>query len=130
MSQTICFRAPEVSVAVNGQVLGMAQSVELRVSSAPVTVRSFGMRDPIAVLKGPRTYTVTMRRLVMDRLDFPKQPSLSGLSEFTLSLSDGVLETTFCGCHVTGESLSCEAGKLLIETLELQAQSRTWNNLT
>ena len=130
MSQPICFPAPEITVAVNGQVLGMVQSVELQVDAAPITVRSFGTRDPVAVLNGPRTYTVTLRRLLMDRMDFPKQPSFSGLSDFTLSLSDGVLETTFCGCHVTAERLSCEAGKLLIEMLELQAQSRSWSNLT
>lgn len=130
MSEPVIFPVPPVEVRMNGQLLGMTQRVELRVETEPVEVRSFGKRDPVAVVDGKRVYTVTLRRLLLDRADFPNQPSASGLSSFSLSLSDSVMETTFTDCRVVKESAVCEAGGVLIEALEIRATGRTMNNLS
>lgn len=130
MSDLLTFPVPPVEVRVNGQLLGMTQSVQLRVESAPVEVRSFGKREPVAIGGGERVYTVTLKRLLLDRADFPNQPAASGLDGFSLSLSDSVLETTFTDCRITKETVSCEAGGLLLEELEIRATGRTLSNLS
>ena len=130
MSELLGFPVPPVEVRVNGQLLGMTQRVELRVETEPVEVRSFGKRDPAAIVDGKRVYTVTLRRLLLDRADFPNQPAASGLGSFSLSLSDSVMETTFTDCRVTKECVTCEAGGVLIEALEIRATGRTVNNLS
>lgn len=130
MSDVIISPAPAIEVRVNGQLLGMTQSVQTKVETTPVVVHSFGAREPAAVINGKRTYSVTLRRLLMDRTQLPNQTAASGLDEFSLSLSDGVMETTFHGCRVTRENTSYEAGKLVIEELEIQAKGRAWSVLS
>lgn len=129
MSEPTVFPAPAIEVRLNGKLLGMTQSFQTRVVTAPIAVHAFGKRDASAIAEGQRDYTVTLRRLIVDSTALPNQPSASGFGEFSLSLSDGTLETTFTGCRVTRESTLCEAGKLTVEELEIRAMGRTWSNL-
>lgn len=129
MSEPTVFPAPAIEVRLNGKLLGMTQSFQTRVVTAPIAVHAFGKRDANAIAEGQRDYTVTLRRLIVDSTALPNQPSASGFGEFSLSLSDGTLETTFMGCRVIKESTLCEAGKLTVEELEIRAMGRTWSNL-
>lgn len=129
MSEPTVFPAPAIEVRLNGKLLGMTQSFHTRVVTVPIAVHAFGKRDASAIAEGQRDYTVTLRRLIVDSTALPNQPSASGFGEFSLSLSDGTLETTFTGCRVTRESTLCEAGKLTVEELEIRAMGRTWSNL-
>lgn len=129
MSEPTVFPAPAIEVRLNGKLLGMTQSFHTRAVTVPIAVHAFGKRDASAIAEGQRDYTVTLRRLIVDSTALPNQPSASGFGEFSLSLSDGALETTFTGCRVTRESTLCEAGKLTVEELEIWAMGRTWSNL-
>lgn len=129
MSEPTVFPAPAIEVRLNGKLLGMTQSFHTRVVTVPIAVHAFGKRDASAIAEGQRDYTVTLRRLIVDSAALPNQPSASGFGEFSLSLSDGTLETTFTGCRVTRESTLCEAGKLTVEELEIWAMGRTWSNI-
>lgn len=129
MSEPTVFPAPAIEVRLNGRLLGMTQSFRTRVVTVPIAVHAFGKRDASAIAEGQRDYTVTLRRLIVDSAALPNQPSASGFGEFSLSLSDGTLETTFMGCRVIKESTLCEAGKLTVEELEIRAMGRTWSNL-
>ena len=129
MSELSVIAAPTIKVWINGKLLGMVQSFRTEARTAPVVIRSFGKSAPAAVAEGERDYTVTLRRLVLGADAFPNQTPASGLRDFSLSLNDGVVETTFTGCYVTSESTSYEAGKLVIEELVLRASGRAWSQL-
>ncbi len=129
MSELSVIAAPAIEVWINGRRLGMVQSFRTEVRTTPVVIRSFGKSAPVAVAEGERDYIVTLQRLVLGADAFPNQTAASGLRDFSLSLNDGVVETTFTGCYVTNESASYGAGELLVEELVLRASGRAWSQL-
>lgn len=128
MSELCLAATPKIEVRIDNVTVGMTQSVETRVHTALTPVHAIGQCEPTALVRGKREYTVTLKRMVVDRAVFPSQLPVSELDDFSLTVSDGVLETTFTDCRVAKEISRYDVGGLFIEELEVCALGRAWAN--
>lgn len=116
---------PSVEVLINGNRIGMLQDYSVTERTTVYPQRGFGSNTPAALLPGEISYSLTLKRLLLDRLEIPLQFSPYGLKDFTLTIREQRRSLTFSGCQWTLIKESYSLGQSLLEELQLSAKSCT-----
>lgn len=124
MAEKMLPLAPSIQVSVNGTRLGMLQSCQERTLADLRLVGAVGTKGLSAILPTKRRYRITFRQLKVAPDYFSHAVDLHGLSNFSVSISDGHTTVTYSGCEFSALTTRCDVDGLCIEEAEICALQR------
>ncbi len=124
MDYPLIFSAePSVEVFWNGERVGLIQEFTVSRNAECLPVWGFGDELPGTVYSGKTSYTVVLKRLLLDRQELPAELSAFDLKEFTLELRLQTRRLTFSGCRISLLRESYQLGQNVVEELQVSAAS-------
>lgn len=114
---------PEVTVLLNGERIGLLQEFTVSRSVVCTPLWGFGDALPGAVYSGKRSYSVVLKRLLLDRQELPAKLSAFDLKDFTLELRLPTRRLSFSGCQTSLIKESYTLGQNVVEELRVSAAS-------
>ena len=109
----------DIRIGMNGVRLAAAEGYRICTEVGSTTVHACGQTAPVAVLRDPPKYTVTLRRLrLREEVTLPQE-------EFTMTIRRPGGSLCFTGCLWTTAREEAEADGRLWEALTLTAASCT-----
>ena len=112
---------PAVEILINGRRIGLLQEYSVSQKTAIHAPKSFGSNSPAALLPGEVSYAITLKRLLLDRVELPMQFAPYGMKDFTLTIREQQRSLTYSGCQWTLIKESYQLGQSLLEELQLVA---------
>ena len=116
---------PSVEVFINGSRIGLLQEYSVAIQTDVRPLRGFGSGKAAAIHSGATSYTVKLKRLLLDRLELPHQPMLYFLEDFTLEIKEQQRGLRFQGCQWALIKENYCLGQTILEELELVATDFT-----
>ena len=112
-----------VELFINGTRIGLLQEYSVTEKTTVHTLRGYGSNKPAALQPGEVVYSVTLKRLLLDRLELPLQFSPYNLRSFELTIQEQQRGISFQDCQWTLIKESYSLGQTLFEEMQLLAKS-------
>ncbi|MBQ3216602.1 MAG: hypothetical protein IJB35_02165 [Oscillospiraceae bacterium] len=114
---------PALEISINGNRIGMLQEYEITTKTDITPLYVLGNSRVQDFQTGTKYYSITLKRLILDRKGLPSQYDPSNLTGFTLVLRSNLQTMEFGGCHWVRIRESYKLGETVAEELELVALS-------
>lgn len=110
---------PALKVYYNTQRVGLIQDYSILTQWEVTPIRSFGTEQPHTLHQSAPFYTVTLKRLMLDRAFVPSQIAPYGTENFQLTIEDNHQSIAFYNCQWERIQQSYHLGESIFEEMRL-----------
>ena len=114
----------DISIAVNGQRLAVAQSYKARTAKESRYVEAFGSREPVGAVDGRVKHLLELTRVCVTGAALRERVDFYALTDFNVVIAKPDRRVIYSGCQWTEISEAASAGGLLFETVTIAASRR------
>ncbi len=114
----------DIYLEAEGKKIAVVQSYTAKASKTSQTIEAFGESEPVAILPGQHTYTLTLRRLYATDEAISDSINFYDLEDFSLVICKPDRKVIYSGCQWSGIAEEGQLGTMVAETVTVLAAKR------
>ena len=111
-------------IYLDGKKIAVVQSYTAKANKVSRTVEAFGEREPVAILAGQSSYTLTLQRLYATDDAISDGINFYDLEDFSLVICKPDRKVIYSGCQWSGIVEEGQLGAMVAETVTVLAARR------
>ncbi len=116
--------AADIYLEINGIKAAVVQSYTAAIRQESRVVQALGQRQPVAAVRGPETYTITLSRLYATDEAIRDGIRFYDLSDFSLVICKPDRQIIYSGCQWQSLRESADLGDCVLEEVVILAAQR------
>lgn len=114
----------DIRLEMDGKRIAVVQSYRVQSRADCAVIGAFGCNEPIAVVRGPASYTITLSRVYATDEAISDGIRFHDLHNFSLVITKPERSIVFSGCEWTALSEHAEVGSSILEEATICAATR------
>ncbi len=114
----------DIYLEADGKKIAVVQSYTAKANKVSRTVEAFGEREPVAILAGQSSYTLTLQRLYATDDAISDGINFYDLEDFSLVICKPDRKVIYSGCQWSGIVEEGQLGAMVAETVTVLAARR------
>lgn len=114
----------DIYLEADGRKIAVVQSYTAKATKTSQTIEAFGEREPVAIIPGQHTYTLTLKRLYATDEAISDGINFYDLEDFSLVICKPDRKIIYSGCQWSNISEEGQLGAMVVESITVLSSTR------